>query len=456
MAPTAPVPAAVRSRRAALRSVSVLGFVLLIVLLTLGEIVPRLFELPESLARQRTVQGGMAQLDDVAGYVLRPFYRGRVSMLDFDEPFETNSRGLRGPELGPKQPGEFRIVVLGDSEIFGLGVRPEQRLTEQLEEILRGRGFASVHVVNVATPGWTTFNEAGYLAANGTWLTPDLVIVAVYLGNDIEENVLATVGGYEQIDTGIGIGWSRRARELVGNSVEWFAHNFAVGAAEYAQPHLEPNEHREAEPLPTPVGNIATASNGSAETAQSSPEYQPSSPADAARTWLRQRSRLYLGVADGWFAVRHGHRRPEVLNLDQWLVFTLRDQPPQRWLQLGYPLTERYLQQAQATAAALGARTVAVLIPHDAQVAETKRRAELGRFLLSEQEVDLERPQRELQTRAQRQGIPVIDLSPAFRTLPDPASLTFPHDLHLTPRGHAAVADILATELVRLGTLPTP
>jgi hypothetical protein len=42
-----------------------------------------------------------------------------------------------------------------------------------------------------------------------------------------------------------------------------------------------------------------------------------------------------------------------------------------------------------------------------------------------------------------------------MRGLPDPATLTFPHDLHLTVRGHAAVAEILADELARSGSLST-
>jgi hypothetical protein len=148
-----------------------------------------------------------------------------------------------------------------------------------------------------------------------------------------------------------------------------------------------------------------------------------------------------------------GFQRPQVLNLHQWLVFLLRDQPPQYWLQVGYALTERYLVQARAAARAVGAQTVVVLIPHDAQIVEAKRQAELGRFRLDSREVDLERSQRELVFRAGRNGIPVIDLAPALRMLPDPASLTFEHDLHLTPRGHAAIAELLATELDRLGAL---
>jgi len=203
-------------RRVALLIVLGLGLSLLTTLLALGEAVPRLVELPERLAKQRTAETGLYVLDEAAGYVMRPHYNGRWSSLEFDQPFRTNAHGLRGPELGPKAPDEFRIVVLGDSIVFGGQVAEEERFTEQLEGLLHTRGCARVRVVNVGTPGWTTFNEAGFLQANRGWLEPDLVVVAVFLGNDVEENVMATISGYEQVDVGNGVRWAAGARGEAG------------------------------------------------------------------------------------------------------------------------------------------------------------------------------------------------------------------------------------------------
>src|SRR5207302_2756194 len=190
---------------------------------------------------------------------------GRVSGLDFDQTFQTNARGLRGPDLGPKAPGEFRIVVLGDSIVFGGQVPEEKRITEQLEMLLHKDGRSNIRVVNAATPGWGTFNEAGYLRANSSWLQPDLVVCAVYIGNDIEENVLATAGGYQAIDKGAGIAWGSRGQAVIRDSIDHIQHNFSVGALEYPPPKLDPSEWHEGAPFPKPTANSNGTVKGASE-----------------------------------------------------------------------------------------------------------------------------------------------------------------------------------------------
>jgi lysophospholipase L1-like esterase len=423
-----------------------LALALACLLVILAEAIPRLVELPNQLARRRSIDTGLYVLDDAAGYVMHPHYSGRWSTAEYDQPFQTNARGLRGPELGPKAAGEFRIVVIGDSMVFGGQVAEDQRFTERLEAILKSRGSTQVRVVNVGVPGWTTFNEAGYLEANMSWLQPDLVVLAVYLGNDIEENVMVTMGAYDD-NARLGVRYGQRTREVVRNSVEWFPHNFAVGAVEYAQPHIQASDWRTSEPLPKPPVNMPSSSARTGPVRVSSSDYVPSGLPDASRTWLKQNSRLYASASNAWFFVRHGHNRPAALSLDQWLAFTLRDEPRQYWMQVGYPLTEQYLAQARTATIAAGAGFIALVIPHDAQIDDAKGAAELRRFHLSAAEVDLDRPRREIVDRAARRGIETIDLLPVLRARADRAALTYMHDLHFTPLGHAVVAEILAAEL---------
>jgi lysophospholipase L1-like esterase len=422
----------------------------LVFALVVAESIPRLLELPDRLAIGRTVGSGLYVLDDAAGYVMQPGYVGRWSGVDYDQSFRTNGRGLRGPELEPKQPGQFRIVVIGDSMVFGGQVREEQRFTERIETVIRARGLGQVQVVNVGVPGWTTFNEAGFLATNSAWLQPDLVVLAVYLGNDVEENVMATIGGY-LVDATNGITYGQRTRDVVGNSVAWFPHNFAVGAAEYALPQVVQPAWQDGDPLPAPVGNPVASGLPAGGWARVSLNYVG---LDGARTWLKRNSRLYLGASDGWFALRHGYNRPIALGLNQWLAFTLRDPPRQYWLDLGYPLTEHYLAQARDASLAAGARMVVLLIPHDAQLNADKMATELGRFHLAREQVDVDRPRRELIAQAGRLGLDIIDLLPALSARADRANFTYRHDFHFTPLGHAVVAEVLADELDRLGALP--
>jgi lysophospholipase L1-like esterase len=426
-------------------------------LLTLGEAFPRLAELPMHLADARTAQTGLFVPDEAAGYVMRPHFTGRLSGLDFDQQFQTNARGLRGPDLPPKVPGEFRIVVLGDSIVFGGQVPEQQRLTERLEALLHERGLIDVRVINAATPGWGTLNEAGFLASNSSWLEPDLVVAAVYIGNDIEENVLATAGGYEAIDKGAGIAWGKRGQSIIRESIQHVPHNFSVGAIDRPPTRSDPFEWHAGDPLPKPApnssGSVPAASDVSFVVAADT--YVPSSTLDAARTWLGQNSRIYQALRDRWFALQRGYSQPRTLTLFQWQMWILRDLPSWYWIQLGYPLTEHYLDRARAAAASVGAAFVTLLVPRDAQVLDNKREEELGHLHLSADEVDFDRPNRELSQRAARLGIDVIDLLPLMRARADRSAFTFPHDYHLTAAGHTMVAEALANGLDDLGCLQT-
>jgi lysophospholipase L1-like esterase len=414
----------------------------------LAELLFRLMALPSALEQAMYARDssnpGLYRLDAMAGYVMVPNYRGRLHGADFDQPLETNDRGLRGPEIGPKQAGEFRIVVLGDSFVLGAEVPVAQRFSDQLQTRLRARGHSDVNVLTVGTRGWGTYNEAGFLQENIDWLQPDLVVLCVYIGN-ISENVFATAAGYQIRGNTIAYGPSAAALE--GDSVTWFDHNFRHGAADYPQPHLSDNDWKPGDGLPQPRGNAHPALSAKADQPTG---YVPSSALDAARTWLRNDSMVYHGLADAWFSVRHGHRRPDALMLDNWLVFALRDGPRQYWYELAQPLTAQYVAEASAAAAQVRAPLLPVLIPRDAQVDDGKLRTLLNQYQLTPDEIDIDRPQRALLAAIDRLGASALDLEPVFRANPDSPQLFFPHDIHLTAYGHQVVAGALADTIERL------
>ncbi|MFO0687472.1 MAG: GDSL-type esterase/lipase family protein [Myxococcota bacterium] len=88
-----------------------------------------------------------------------------------------------------KPPGETRILALGDSFTFALGVRFEdlyvQRLERQLNAEEPGRRF---QVINAGVAGYNTTQELVFLRADGLRYEPDLVTIGFYwndlLGND--------------------------------------------------------------------------------------------------------------------------------------------------------------------------------------------------------------------------------------------------------------------------------
>ncbi len=90
----------------------------------------------------------------------------------------TNERGLRDdPVVVPKPASVVRVLALGDSTVFGFGVRREESFVERLEALLNQRGgVGRYEVVNAGVPGYSVFNSLQYLRREGIQLEPDLIL----------------------------------------------------------------------------------------------------------------------------------------------------------------------------------------------------------------------------------------------------------------------------------------
>jgi len=111
--------------------------------------------------------------------------------------FRTNLQGLRGAELAiPKPAGVFRIALVGDSVVEGVGLeREEDTLPVQLERLLAGR---RIEVINAATRGYNTQAEVELFRRRVLPYEPDLVIV-VFVRND-----------HQRLNRHAGASWSYR------------------------------------------------------------------------------------------------------------------------------------------------------------------------------------------------------------------------------------------------------
>src|SRR5262245_51697363 len=121
---------------------------------------------------------------------------------EFTSWIEVNSKGLRGAEIDyPKPAGEKRILVVGDSFTFAEQVNQNETFTQRLEDRLNADG-GQYRVLNAGSNGWATANEVVYLAKEGVRFKPDVVIVALYLGNDVSDNYrrVATVQDAAEAD----------------------------------------------------------------------------------------------------------------------------------------------------------------------------------------------------------------------------------------------------------------
>ncbi len=87
----------------------------------------------------------------------------------------TNDQGLRSPPSPPKT-AALRVLALGDSCTFGVGVDDGATWPAQLQGVLRTLG-RDAEVINAAVPGYTAYQGLKFLEARGPALRPDIVLV---------------------------------------------------------------------------------------------------------------------------------------------------------------------------------------------------------------------------------------------------------------------------------------
>jgi lysophospholipase L1-like esterase len=128
-------------------------------------------------------------LDDELTYAMRPNFERVQETDEFSERVTTNRHGLRDDEIAPRGGFERRILVLGDSMVFGHGVGNRESFPNQLEAIFAESG-RRIDVINAGVKGYGTDNAHRFYTHR---LEPldlgiDLLIFAIY-HNDLHDNI---------------------------------------------------------------------------------------------------------------------------------------------------------------------------------------------------------------------------------------------------------------------------
>jgi lysophospholipase L1-like esterase len=148
---------------------------------------PLAFEKRRALAGVGSVHPpGLLLPDPDLGWVMAPDFEGACAGPGWTMSVRTNSLGLRDREF-PPDPDRVRVVVLGDSYVFGQGVGPEEAFPKVAERILRGRGRGNVDVVNAGVAGYGPKEESGLMGRLWKSLEPRVVVLAFFEGNDLRD-----------------------------------------------------------------------------------------------------------------------------------------------------------------------------------------------------------------------------------------------------------------------------
>ncbi|MCP4407382.1 MAG: hypothetical protein GY807_06400 [Gammaproteobacteria bacterium] len=131
---------------------------------------------------------GLMLHDRQLGWRMKPQWVGQHGHYDFDVHYAINQYGFRGDfaERNAGQSGRVTAMV-GDSFTFGLGVDDHETFVHRLNT----RSDAVHSYLNFAVPGYSTDQELLLVEQRVFSFASDVILLVVYLGNDLFDNELA-------------------------------------------------------------------------------------------------------------------------------------------------------------------------------------------------------------------------------------------------------------------------
>jgi hypothetical protein len=97
-----------------------------------------------------------------------------------------NQFQFRGKQISLEKPeGVKRIILAGDSFVFGQGLPDNETIAIKLEEKFNSNGY-NVEVLNIAYPGLSAPQIINWVQEKGLPLDPDLIVI-FYFSNDYDE-----------------------------------------------------------------------------------------------------------------------------------------------------------------------------------------------------------------------------------------------------------------------------
>jgi hypothetical protein len=358
---------------------------------------------------------------ETRGWALEPDASSFQRTRDYGVLVRTNALGMRDRPHDPlPAPGSFRIVVLGDSFMEAYQVPLEQSLPYRLQERLAPQG---VEVLNLGVGGYGTAQALLALEEEGLRYRPDLVVLAFYAGNDVQNNshaIEAALHGEDEPAT--------------------FSRPYARASSLDAELEWRPPDRARLEPY-----------------ARRWRERRHSS-LHALRRMLQPAMVVNLvEQATGRFWSRISGRDP----FDPQLVFgwpflrEVSDPDVARLWQEAWTATRRLLLEIDHVSRSAGARFAMLVVPTQLQV-DLRTRASV-QTAYPDLHFDPLRINRELERFCAEAGIPLLDPTPALareEAAGRPVYYVL-EDHHWNAAGQALATDLLAEFLVERSLVPS-
>ena len=137
------------------------------------------------------------KFDKNRGYALSA--NGKSERTYLGQPYteSTNSLGFRSREIEPRIPGEYRVMLVGDSFFFSSGVDDKDSLGVQLEEVAGADAALKrmLRVYNFGHPGYCGVQELIVTRTYAERVKPDALVLGFFAPNDVIPNALTEIDG---------------------------------------------------------------------------------------------------------------------------------------------------------------------------------------------------------------------------------------------------------------------
>jgi len=357
--------------------------------LTIFEIALRLF-FPQSLSpsfKPTNDKDTFTEYDSVLGWRLKPNTRGHFFTGEFQTFINNNEQGLRMNRTIALNKSKFRIAFLGDSNVWGFGVNDKDRMSEQLERILK-----NIEVINFGVSGYGT--DQYYLQLNTTVLkyNPDAVITTFY-PNDLIESGNPLLQGYPKpffnitlqglVLTNVPVpqvkNWGQRDYSVIVRI------NFFLSHTSHTYVLIKPLFHK-----------IYLEFTGPGNVVPYWIEIIKTKPTEEYANYIRLNKEIYCGMT-------------------------------------------HFLKQRNIT-------LTVVNIPHRSYLIEKELKTQLKDYHVNKYEIDIKRPSIIMSNLSKECGFNFVDMYPHFKNNTNPKEFYYLFDEHLTAKGHKYIAEILAKE----------
>jgi hypothetical protein len=154
--------------------------------------------------------------------------------------------------------------------------------------------------------------------------------------------------------------------------------------------------------------------------------------------------------------VRRGAESRQVGQALNTHVIELFKVPPPDHIERGFELTERLLERMQVVADGVGAPVALVVLPLVYQLSDNAFANFVQTSTVPSNEMSIGLPQETIQAAAERLGMPMIDLLPAFRRWTETRSepLYIEWDGHWNEEGHRLATQVVSEALLDGGLIP--